>query len=190
MIFQLYTWWHTSVIPHDSGEYGNRTMYLSLIFRQLIENGAVLLIYTVCTFFILNTHQWYVLVWSVLITFNDISVISISNAMCDPTFLVLLPSLQKCKNFPYRFGRQSRKREEKADTGTKVYDRDAKQLLPAWLEVHPGCRTSRRQIIQASSSCSSSRQAVWSPRSTRPSRRCDWLLPSSNSALNIPASIK
>ena len=67
--------------------------------------------------------------------------------------------------------------------------RDSFFLLEV-LEVHPGCRTSRRQIIQASSSCSSSRQAVWSPRSTRPSRRCDWLLPSSKSALNIPASIK
>ena len=66
--------------------------------------------------------------------------------------------------------------------------RDSFFLLEV-LEVHPGCWTSRRQIIQASSSCSSSRQAVGSPRSTRPSRRCDWLLPSSKSALNIPASI-
>ena len=39
--------------------------------------------------------------------------------------------IQKCNNCPDRFGRQSRKREEKADTGTKVYDRDARQLLPA-----------------------------------------------------------
>ena len=163
-------------------------MYLSLIFEAIDRKWSCF------TFYILNTHQWYVLVWSVLVTFNDISVISISHVMCDPTFLVLYTKFAKFKNARIvQIVLEDRvENEKKRQTLVLKYMtemRDSFFLLEV-LEVHPGCRTSRRQIIQASSSCSSSRQAVWSPRSTRPSRRCDWLLPSSKSALDIPASIK